>query len=208
MSVIDAENDEAAWASFTETPSDYIDPARLGDVLGANINAQLCSELRQCARLRRRLSSLIIAHYKLPPLNKEMPDGPDKQVAVIPTSELPALALRAGAIYWSTTLAGVVKRDDVARIQKIIGEGLFRFAIRHNRFGGPKRRLEPFETLQRRMSADGWCCYIAWCEDFSPGIAARARLKVPPKRLHTQLSEQIKIKGSEILRQAINYRGA
>lgn len=208
MSVVDAENDKSAWINFADSPLDYIAPERLRDLLGANISANLCSELKNCARLRRRLSGLIASHYELPSLDEEMPDGPDKRIAIIPPSELPVLVFNAGAIFWSSALASAVKRDEVARLQEQLGDGLHHFAIRYRKLGGPKQELEPLETLRQRMSADGLRCYAAWCEVVALGIAARARLKVPPGCLDTSLTDQFKDNGAEILRLAVSFKGA
>lgn len=171
---------ETAWRSFMTDPIGYIDPERLRRSLGEGVPAGLSDRLRGCERLRSRLSALLLTSEALPDAVEPGAVAPeDAGIALAAPDMLAALTLRAGAIFWSASIANAVLGRHVAALQTALGEELCRFAVKHRELSGPEKPLEPFEDLRERVIADGWRCYASWCEAQPPAVGARARLKMP-----------------------------
>ena len=175
-----ASEPEAAWRTLMTAPAQYIDAGRLAQCFGGALPASLCERLRAAPRLTERLSSAIASHYQLPPAaSEDRFDAADRLVALAAPQSLPAIAKRAGAIFWSAAIANTVLAPEVSALQSSLGEVLCSYAINQRDLTGPEQPLAPFETLVERMTIDGWCCFVAWCNAVDPAIGARTRLKLP-----------------------------
>lgn len=175
-----SEADAAAWQAFMSEPGSYIDDGQLPHAVGNEVGAELAKRLRASPRLAGRLSALISEREGLPPpIAQDGLSPDDRKIATIPTRELGAIVLRAGAILWSGAIANAVRGREVAAIEAALGGQLRSFAIEHRAPGGIDKPLEPFETLLERIMADGWRCYAGWCDAMPPAVGLRACLKMP-----------------------------
>jgi hypothetical protein len=154
--------------------------------------------------LQGRLSALVQTHYKLDGwIDPQTLDEVDREIALATPRDLAAIALQAGAIYWSSAIAGTVLAKAVTALQQQLGDELVSYAITHRDLSGPAQSLEPLESVGERIEADGWRCLAAWCDTVPPGIALRVRLKLPQGSIADQPAPpQFKDNGAAILRRA------
>jgi hypothetical protein len=194
----------AAWHILMAEPAQYIQPSLLAPCFGDGFPVGLCERMLATPRLAGRLSGVILSHYDLlPAKGEEHFDLADRIVAIAPPQTLPEIARRAGAIYWSATIANTVLAREVNALQSHVGEALCSFAIRHRGLAGPEQTLAPFDTLSERITADGWRCFAAWCAAVDPAIGIRTRLKLPPQNgLDASLAASFAESGPAIIRRA------
>jgi hypothetical protein len=166
------------WDAFVENPAVHADASQLAACFGGAIAVQGCQFMLETPRLARRLSALLSSHFGLAPLGDDVADE-DRRIALAPRREIEALAMRAGAICWSGSLAGAIGKEKVSAIHHQIGEELFAFALANRDLAPPPRPLEPVETIAARMHDDGWRCIAAWCDAVSEPLSAWMKLKVP-----------------------------
>jgi hypothetical protein len=170
----------AAWRILMAEPAQYIEAGRLARCFGDGFPVGLCERMRATPRLARRLSDIITSHYGLLPAKREDEfEAADRAVAVASAQTLSEIARRAGAIFWSATIANTVLARDVSALQSYLGEALFSFAVKHRDLAGPEQALAPLDTMPMRITADGWRCLSAWCAAVDPAIGLRVRLKLP-----------------------------
>lgn len=195
---------EASWPAFMTEPARYIDAERLARCFGGALPSGLCVRMLAVPRLSDRLSGVIASHYRLPPAAAEDQFDPaDRAIGLAPAQNLPEIARRAGAIYWSAAIANTVLAREVSALQSAISETLCGFAVAHRELAGPEQPLAPFETLAERMSADGWLCLAAWCNAVDPAMGARTFLKLPAREgLDAPLAEPFVKLGPAIIRRA------
>jgi hypothetical protein len=103
----------------------------------------------------------------------------ERRIALRKRREIETLAMRAGAICWSGSLAGAIGKEKVSAIHHQIGEELFGFALANRDLAAPLRPLEPLETITARIHDDGWRCIAAWCDAVSEPVSAWMTLKFP-----------------------------
>lgn len=167
------------WSSFMDAPSTYADPLRLVPCFGGELGPDGCARLLTVPRLSSRLSKLILRSYNLSaealPEDRHIVD-----VALSNADQLRTLALRAGAIYWSNTLAGTVLSSTVREFTSRLGDDLWMFSLQHRELGGPEQTFSSVEEAVSRLKSDGWRCLSAWCNTQSDDIGRRVRLKLPP----------------------------
>jgi hypothetical protein len=169
-----------AWRGFMFTPGRYAEPAHVRSCFNDAISVQLAAKLVACARIEDRLSNLLIAHYRLPRwLDLEACPKKDRAVALLPLAEFAGVARRAGAIYWSASLATAVFGSEVAALQRQLGEDLYQFALAHRDLAGPIQGLRPLEALDAKFLADGWRCFEGWRRSQQRAVAERVLLKLP-----------------------------
>jgi hypothetical protein len=191
----------SVWRSFMLTPGRYAEPAHIRSCFNGAINAQLAAKLVACARIEDRLSSLLIAHHRLSRwLDLEACPERDRAIALLPQAEFAGVARRAGAIYWSASLATAVLGNEVAALQRQLGEDLYQFALAHRGLGGPIQGLHPFEALDMKLLADGWRCFEGWRRSQQRAVAERVLLKLPPEYEDAPPDRPFMEKGPEIVR--------
>jgi hypothetical protein len=199
----------SAWRSFILTPGRYAEPSHIRNCFNGAINAQLAAKLVACARLDDRLSSLLIAHYRLSRwLDLEACPQKDRTIALLPQAQFASIARRAGAIYWGASLATAVFGSEVAALQRQLGEDLYWFALAHRDLAGPIQDLRPFDALDVKFIADGWRCFEGWRRSQQRAVAERVLLKFPPEyEANAPLDRIFLQKGPEIVRCAGNSEG-
>jgi hypothetical protein len=195
---------DADWLSFMTQPVRYVDAARFAACFDGTVTPALSQRMRSNPRLQDRLSALLQTRYKLDGWSDPNTlDAADRVVALAGPDELAALALRAGAIYWSASIASTVLAKAVNALQQQLGDTLVGFAIGQRDLAGPIQPLDPLDSVGQRIEADGWRCLAAWCDAAPPGIGARVRLKLPLGSIADQLSPaQFKSNGAAIIRRA------
>jgi hypothetical protein len=176
--------DAAEWRSFVENPSRYADPRRLAACFGDAIGDAACERMLRSERLQTRLSKLLVEHHRL---SGSMPvaegDDIDRTIALMPAEDLDEIALRAGAIHWAGSFAGIILGQKAAALHEALGEELCAFAVANRDLAGPAQSLDPVEGVRERVVADGWRCLGAWCRAVPVAIGMRVRLKLPPDDL-------------------------
>jgi hypothetical protein len=192
------------WRSFMTEPVLYMDPARFEACFEGVFPPAVCRKMQGSARLRSRLSDVVQTHYQLDPwVDPEQMEAIDRAIALEPAQGLMDLALRAGAIYWSSAIAGAVLAKTVAALHSQLGDDLCAYAIAHRDLTGPAQRLEPLDDVGDRIEDDGWRCLAAWCEAVPAGIGLRVRLKLPTDSIMDQPAPpEFKARGPEIIRRA------
>ncbi|MDZ5453357.1 hypothetical protein [Labrys sp. ZIDIC5] len=168
-----------AWQSFLHKPALHAIAPRLAPCFGGTLGDEACAHLLTADRLETRLSSLIGEHYGFSPQEPQVEAG-DRAIALSDADELGDIALKAGAIYWATAFAGVIRRETTTALHAQLGEALCEFAVLNRDLAGPEQDLEPIADLAGRVAADGWRCLGAWCSIMPAGVGARVRLKLPP----------------------------
>jgi hypothetical protein len=194
----------AQWQSFMAEPALYIDPERFAAFFDGAVTLSLSEKLRENRRLQSRLSWLLRAHYQLDSgIGLETLDEADMTIALADPRVLESIALRAGAIYWSSAIAGTVLAKAVNALHQHLGEELLGYAIAERALGGPVQSLEPLETVGERIMDDGWRCFAEWCDATPRAIALRVRLKLPQGSIGDQPAPpEFKGKGAAIFRRA------
>jgi hypothetical protein len=160
-------------------PALYIDTARLDACFDGYLGAELCEGLRGAARLRGRLSAMIIDRYELVPATRAvLVDDCDRTIALSSAERLSELSRRAGAIFWAKTIASVILAAQVKVLYEQLGEPLYSLALAHQELSGPQQPLEPIEAIGTRVNDDGWRCLAAWCVSQPDEVSVRIRLKL------------------------------
>jgi hypothetical protein len=192
------------WQNFMMEPALYIEPDRFAACFEDAFTPSLCRKLLESQRLRARLSTAVQRHYQLGPwIDPEQVDEVDRVIALAPADILPDLALRAGAIYWSSAIASTVLAKAVGVLQQQLGDELCGYAINQRDLAGPAQSLEPLETVGDRIEDDGWRCLSAWCASVQPGIGQRVRLKLPKDSIiDLPAPPAFAARGPEIIRRA------
>jgi hypothetical protein len=176
--------DPVEWRSFMENPAGYAEPRRLAACFDDAISEAACERLLRTERLQMRLSQLLIEHHRLSGSAAfAQGDAIDRTIALASAEYLDEIALRAGAIYWAGSLAGIIVSEKAAALHEALGEELCAFAVANRDLAGPVQSLEPVEGIRERVFADGWRCLGAWCHAISAAIGMRVRLKLPPDEL-------------------------
>jgi hypothetical protein len=169
------------WATLMWQPASYIDLARLDACFNNKLGVALCDRLRGAARLRERLSAAITEHHALAvPIAPEALSEADQAIALLGAEELADLVRRAGAIFWANAIANVVLAADVRWLHERLGEELCALALANRNLAGPAPALEPLESVDVRIRADGERCLAAWCRAQPEAVGARVRLKRAP----------------------------
>jgi hypothetical protein len=170
------------WETFMRQPAAYIDAARLAACFDYQFSAELCGRLQGAGRLRDRLSTLIKTHYALAaPVEQDAVGDLDRNIALSRVERLVDVMRRAGAIYWANAIANVLLAEKVSRLHEQLGEAVCAFALANRDLSGPDEALEPLADAGARVTEDGARCFAAWCESLSDAVAARVRLKLPPR---------------------------
>ncbi len=163
-------------------PAAYIDAVRLAACFDHQFSAELCRLLQGAGRLRDKLSALIEAHYALAaPIGEDAVGDVDRNIALSPVERLVDVMRRAGAIYWANAIANVLLAEKVNRLHEQLGEGACAFALANRDLSGPGEVIEPLADVGARVTEDGERCFAAWCQSLSAAVAARVRLKLPPR---------------------------
>jgi hypothetical protein len=199
-----SQNPDADWQAFIKEPIRYIDAARFAACFDGAVAPAAADRLRENPRLQGRLSALVQARYGLAGWTEaETLSAADRAVALATPEELAALALRAGAIYWSSTIAGTVLARAVNALQQQLGEDLVSYAMGQRDLAGPVQSLEPLDDVRSRIEADGWRCLAAWCDAAPPGITSRVRLRLQQGSIADQPAPpQFKDIGPALIRRA------
>jgi hypothetical protein len=170
------------WETFMRQPAAYIDAARLAVCFDNQFSAELCGRLQSAGRLRDKLSTLINTHYALAaPVEQDAVGDLDRNIALSPVERLADVVRRAGAIYWANAIANVLLAERVNRLHEQLGEAVCAFALANRDLSGPGEVLEPLADAGARVTEDGERCFAAWCQSLSDAVAARVRLKLPPR---------------------------
>jgi hypothetical protein len=171
------------WETFMRQPAAYIDASRLADCFDHQFSAELCGRLQGADRLRNKLSTLVNTHYALAaPVAEDAVDDLDRNIALSPVERLAEVVRRAGAIYWANAIANVLLAEKVSQLHEQLGEALCAFALANRDLSGPLEVLEPVADAGTRVTEDGERCFAAWCQSLSEAVAARVRLKLPPRQ--------------------------
>lgn len=192
------------WQNFMMEPALYIEPDRFAACFEGAFTPSLCRKLLESQRLRSRLSTTVQQHYQLGPwIDPEQVDEVDRVIALAPADILPDLALRAGAVYWSSAIASTVLAKAVTVLQQQLGDELLGWAINQRDLAGPAQTLTPLETVGDRIEDDGWRCLAAWCASVQPGIGLRVRLKLPKDSIiDLPAPPEFAERGADIIRRA------
>jgi len=171
------------WRTFMRQPAAYIDAARLAVCFDHQFSAELCGRLQGAGRLRERLSAHITTRYALAaPVEEDTVDKLDRDIALSPCERLADVVRRAGAIYWSNAIANVLLAEKVSQLHQQLGEAVCAFALVNRDLSGPHDVLEPVADAGARVAEAGACCFAAWCQSLCEPVAARVRLKLPPRQ--------------------------
>jgi hypothetical protein len=178
--VSDQTSDRSAeWDAFMRYPIAYVEASQLEACFDGRLGTELCERLKGAARLRARLSEMLIDHCELvPECDPFLVDDDDRTIALASADRLCELSERAGAIYWGRTITRVILAAHVKALQEQLGEPLCALALAHQDLSGPEQPLEPVETIGLRIKDDGWRCLAAWCASQPAAVNARVRLKL------------------------------
>jgi hypothetical protein len=190
------------WQSFMKEPAGYIAPDRFAGVFEGVLPARLCEKMLESPRLRSRLSGLLQGHFQLGQwIDADALDTVDQALVLISVDELSPIARRAGAVFWSSAIAGAVLAKAVAALQEQLGDELCSYAMNQRDLAGPGRNLEPLDTVGDRIEADGWRCIAAWCQTLPAPVAARMKLKFPKDSIFDEpVAPEFEQRGPEIIR--------
>jgi hypothetical protein len=170
------------WDAFMRQPAAYIDAARLAVCFDHQFSAELCGRLQGTGRLRDKLSTLINTHYALAaPVEEDAVGDLDRNIALSPVERLVDVMRRAGAIYWANAIASVLLAERVSQLHEQLGVAVCAFALANRDLSGPGEVLEPLADASVRVTEDGERCFAAWCQSLPDAVAARVRLKLPPR---------------------------
>lgn len=163
-------------------PAAYIDASRLAVCFDHQFSAELCGRLKGADRLQDKLSTLINSRYALAaPVAPDAVDDVDRDIALSPVQRLADVMRRAGAIYWANAIANVLLAEKVSQLHQQLGEAVCAFALANRDLSGPRDELEPVAGAGARVTEDGERCFAAWCQSLPQAVAARVRLKLPPR---------------------------
>lgn len=194
-------DEEAGWQQFMTEPVAYTEGSRLAACL--KIPVGLGQQLLGTPRLQTRLSSVINDFYKLTWIAPDECVSSDRRIALSSAGTLWNFVQRAGAIYWSGTMAGAVLTKDVQILQDALGAELYAFGLKNRDLSGARQDLAPFDTLATRIFDDGWRCFSAWCNTLPQGVAQRVRLKLATSPILDETpSSPFNTSGPEIVRRA------
>ncbi|WP_157188274.1 SctK family type III secretion system sorting platform protein [Nitratireductor pacificus] len=167
-----------------DDPADYARPGRLAACFDGAIGIAACADMLAAERLRPRLTTLLLSHYDIP---RSFPAGQvdekDRRVALATREELQDIVLRAGAIRWAGSFAGIIMSADAAALNAVLGTDLSGFAMANRDLSGPVRPIEDLDGLPDRLTADGWRCLAAWCRAVPQAVGARVRLRLEPEEM-------------------------
>jgi len=168
------------WATLMNRPAAYIDLTRLAACFDSRIDVGLCERMRDSSRLQDRLSAIISDFYALAaPVGPQAVSQLDQNVALLPVGRLGDVVRRAGAVYWATAIANMVRAEEVRWLRDQLGEALCTFALANRNLSGPPRKLEPADGADARIAEDGVRCLGAWCQSQPEAVGGRVRLKSP-----------------------------
>ena len=167
------------WDHFLHYPVSYADPARLSVCLDDEIRPEVCTRLLSTRRLANRLSARLVKSYDLNDCEPPQADL-DAEIALADVEALTAIARRAGAIYWSNSLSGLVLAKEVTAVSEALGDEVWMLALRNRALGGPARPIGDIDEAMTELTNDGWRCLSAWCCAQDDAIGRRVRLKLPP----------------------------
>lgn len=170
---------DSEWQRFVDRPASYADPSRLAACFSGAVSDDGCKTLLATKRLQDRLSDLLVARLGLAGRVEDDLDEVDRRLALASGGDLSEIAQRAGAIYWSGSLAGIIQGSLAATLQAQLGEEFFAFALANRDLSGPRQMLEPVEDIDERIAVDGWKCLGGWCRVLPADVAMRIRLKLP-----------------------------
>lgn len=165
------------WRAFMESPAEYTTAHHLFECFGGSIKPDMCQRLLDTARLRPRISALLIRHHELVEAAPAI-GTLDAAIALLPSSRFQELALRSGAIFWSASFAVAIAGKAAFTLHEQFGEPLYSFAVSNRDLAGAVRSLEPLKDIRGRVIADGWRCIEAWGQTMPAQIAKRVRLKL------------------------------
>ena len=162
-------------------PALYIEPSRLAVCFDGMVRPDLCAQLRASRRLEERLSGLVRARYGLArAIDGDDVDDTDRSIALASSEQLADIVRRAGAIYWSNSIAATIRAADAAAFDAALGEALCVVALANRDLSGPMQPLTPYDQLGTRVMEDGLRCLGAWCKAQTAGVGLRVRLKLAP----------------------------
>ena len=173
-------DDADVWQSFLHKPALHAIASRLAPCFGGTLSDEACVHMLTAERLETRLSRLIGDHYGFSSREPQV-DESDRHIALCDADRLADIARKAGAIYWATSFANVIRRETTAALHAQLGEALCEFAVVNRDLAGPEQDLDPIAGLAGRVTADGWRCLGAWCDALPAGVGMRVRLKLPPR---------------------------
>jgi hypothetical protein len=195
---------DAEWQGFLDSPADYVAPERLSECLGGQISPTGCQLLLRSRRLQTRLSQRLVKHYRLTSTAKGGITEEDRAIALLAAEKFSELALRSGAVFWATSIAGAIGKKEAAVLHSRLGENVITCALRHRGLSAPGRPVGDAEAALEEIEADGWRCIHGWLADAPALIAARLRLKfaddLPGKKSVTPEHEEL---GAKIVRRVI-----
>jgi hypothetical protein len=194
------------WDELMTRPDRYINEHRLAACLDGCFPAEACDKLKASSRLQDRLSDIIRSRYLLTGwIDPEQCNEADRVIALASGERLTEIAIRAGAIFWSTEIARVVLSKHVAILHRELGESTCTFAVANRDLAGPVRRLKLVGDLIALAREDGWRCLSAWCHAQPQGVSMRVRLKLPPLATFDRAPRRPFIEaGPAIVRRAAN----
>lgn len=176
--------DPVEWQAFMDEPAAYAEPLRLAACFDGAIGEAACVKLLATPRLQTRLSKLLAEHHRLPgPEDASEIEDADRAVALASAEALWEIALRAGAIYWANSFAGIIDGQKTAALHAALGEELCAFAVANRDLAIGAQPLPPAGDIRERVASDGWQCLAAWFDAVPASVAARVRLKLPPDEL-------------------------
>lgn len=167
------------WRTFVESPAEYTTAHNLFECFGGTIKPDMCQRLLDTARLRPRISALLLRRHELCDAAPAI-GTLDATIALLPSSRFQELAVRSGVIFWSASFAAAIAGKEASTLHEQFGEPLYSFAISNRDLAGAVRSLEPLKEIRSRVRADGWRCVEAWCQTMPAQIAKRVRLKLSP----------------------------
>lgn len=170
------------WARFMASPADYAKPQRLAVCFDGAISEAACERLLRTERLRTRLSTLLLEHYQLSG-SAESVGEIDQIIAPATSEDLEEIALRAGAIYWADSFAGIILGHKAAALHEALGEEVCAFAVANRDLAGREQPLDSVQSIRERVLADGRRCLGAWCHAAPTAIGGRVRLKLQSDEL-------------------------
>lgn len=196
-------NENARWQSFMECPSTYVESQHLAECFGGAISDAGCAKLLQLPRLRSRLDDLLVIHHGLPqPVQPALVDAVDRYVAMASRDELRDITLRAGAIRWATSFAGIILSKDASALDVVLGQDLYDFAMSNRDLSGPIQPIGSIDDLLERLAADGRGCLAAWCKVVPGAVGARVRLRLAPNELPDDPVDGLTEVGPLVIRRA------
>jgi hypothetical protein len=193
------------WPTLMNRPSVYIDATRLAACFNGAIRVELCERLRAADRLQSRLSAMVAEFYALPaPVSPDAASPADQKVALAASGKTGELVRRAGAVYWASAIANVIRAEDVQRLRAGLGEALYAFALANRQLSGTSGKIDLTDEMDVRIAEDGMRCLGAWCQLQPEAIGQRVRLKSPASpALDDDADGSLKEIGPAIIRRVV-----